>query len=359
MNRVIAAAAILALAACGQKHDAETQAAQARAVDVARVEMRPIAGGLTASGLLTPREEVAVSADLAGYRVTRVLVEEGAWVSAGQPLAELDDSLLHAQWVQQVALAAQQREVADRADAEASRVKGLDGSGVLSQEQLDARRFSARGARAAATAQDAAAREMATRLAHMVVRAPFSGLVIERSVRPGDISGGSATPWFRLARDGQIELWADVAEQAFGQIHPGLPAKVTLADGAGADGTVRLVSPRVDSTTHLGRVRITLPVRANIRAGGFANATFIDTTRAVTSVPESAIRYDANGASLMVVGPDNRVSQIPIRTGQRGGGFVELVSGPPAGSRVVAKAAAQLLPGDIVQPVEAGSVAAR
>jgi HlyD family secretion protein len=116
------------------------------------------------------------------------------------------------------------------------------------------------------------------------------------------------------------------------------------------DGSVRLISPRVDSTTQLGRVRISLPVRPDIRAGGFATASFVDITRAVPSVPETAIRYDANGASVMVVGADGKVKQSPIRTGQRGGGYVELLSGPPAGSVVVEKAASQILDGDYVKP---------
>jgi HlyD family secretion protein len=188
---------------------------------------------------------------------------------------------------------------------------------------------------------------METRLGHLTVRAPVAGLIIQRTVRPGDISGGS-TAWFRMAEGGQIELFADVAEADFAQIHPGLAAKVTLADQQTVDGQVRLVSPRVDSTTRLGTVRISLPVRPDIRAGGYAKASFIDLSRAVPAVPETAVRYDANGASVMVVGADHRISQQPVRTGQRGGGFVELLVGPPAGSVVVAKAGAQLLPGDYV-----------
>ncbi|HEY1751438.1 MAG TPA: efflux RND transporter periplasmic adaptor subunit, partial [Caulobacteraceae bacterium] len=58
----------------------------------------------------------------------------------------------------------------------------------------------------------------------------------------------------------------------------------------------------------------------------------------------------ANGASVMVVGPDNRLAQVPVKTGDRGGGYVELLSGPPAGTVVVGKAAAQFLPGDHVTP---------
>jgi len=116
------------------------------------------------------------------------------------------------------------------------------------------------------------------------------------------------------------------------------------------DGQVRLVSPRVDANTQLGRVRVALPVRPDIRSGGYAKASFVDTTRAVASVPETAVRYDATGASLMVVAADGKVSQVPVRTGERGGGLVELLSGPPVGSVVVAKAGSQLLPGDYVTP---------
>jgi HlyD family secretion protein len=341
-------AVAIGLAAC-QSRQAGPAQQPARTVSVVRVALRPIAGGLVTSGVLTPRLEVAVSSDLAGYRVSKVLVEEGDWVKAGQPLAQMDDSILSAQLAQQRALLAEQRVNADQRESEAARVKGLDDQGVLSQEQLDARRFAASNARAAANAQAAAVEEMATRIAHLTVRAPVAGLVIQRNVRPGDISG-AATPWFRMAADGQIELYADVAEGAYAQIRPGLTAKVTLADDQVVDGQVRLVSPRVDATSRLGTVRIGLPVRPDIRAGGYARASFVDLTRAVAALPETAVRYDANGASVMVVGADNRVSQVPVRTGQRGGGWVELLSGPSPGAVVVAKAAAQLLPGDSVKP---------
>jgi HlyD family secretion protein len=96
-------------------------------------------------------------------------------------------------------------------------------------------------------------------------------------------------------------------------------------------------------------VRISLPVRPDIRSGGYAKASFTDISRAVPALPETAVRYDASGASVMVVDANGKVGQVPVRTGDRGGGYVELLSGPPAGSRVVAKAASQILPGDYVK----------
>ncbi len=346
----IAAVLALGLAACHPPAlRVSNQEQQARSVSVVRIEMRPIAGGIVTSGVLTPRNQVAVNPDLTGYRVARLDAEEGSWVRAGQPLAEMDGSILRAQLDQQNALAAVQRANADQRAKEAARVADLDNQGVIAEEQVQARRFAAIGAKASAVAAAASAREMQTRVDHMILRAPVAGLVIQRNVNLGDISGGGSNPWFTMADSGEIELWADVSEADFGKMRPGLRVTVTLADSTTAEGVVRLVSPRVDATTRLGKVRISLPMRPDIRAGGYARATFTDLSRAVPSVPETAVRYDANGASVMVVGADGKVTQSPIRTGDRGGGYVELLSGPPSGSLVVAKAASQILSGDYVK----------
>lgn len=355
---LLAAAAGLALSvsACGKKAaPVVNPAATARTVSLATVETRPIEGGLTASGVLLPREDTAIQPDVTGYRVAKVLVDEGDWVKAGQPMATMDDSLLRAQVEQQIALAAQQRAAAERADAEAARVRGADAEGLLSQEQIDARRFSAKSARAAAAAQDAAAAAIKQREAHMIVRAPYSGLVIERAVRQGDLSGVGTTAWFRIAKDGQVELAADVTEAALSKLQPGVPAAVTLADGSVVHGTIRIVSPRVDTNTKLGRVRIALPVDPRVRSGGFAKASFSGITHPSLAVPETAVRFDADGAAVMVVGSDNKVSRVAVTTGQHGDGWVELLTGPPAGTKVVAKASAQLTPGDFVKPAPAGA----
>jgi HlyD family secretion protein len=341
------------VAGCAAKKQVESARQQARAVSVVTVEPREIQGGLAASGALVPREDVAIFPQLTGYRVSKVFVDVGSRVAAGQPLVQLDDVLLRAQLAQQDALAAQQKTLAAEADEQANRVKGLDNEGLLSKEQIDQRRFAAKAAEAQARAQQAAANDIRTREGLTMVRAPFSGLVIERNVRFGDMSGNS-TPLFRLARDSRVELAADVSEDALDKIKPGAGAVVTLANGAQVNGVARLVSPAIDPATKLGKVRIALPVRPDIRAGGFASARFVGFTRSASAVPETAVRYDAEGASVMTVGADDRVTRIPVTTGQRGGGFVELLTGPRDGTRVVEKAGAMIVPGDYIRPAPAG-----
>jgi HlyD family secretion protein len=343
---LIPMAAALALAGCHKPEPARPAEAQgARAVTVVRLEPRAMSGAISASGDLLPREEAAVMPEVTGFRVSRVLADVGDYVRAGQTLVQLDPALLQAQVAQAEAQAAQ-------AEDQARRVQGLEGQGVLSQEQIAQRRFQAQAARANL-------RDLQTRMRKMSVTAPVSGLVLERNVRPGDLSAGGATPWFRIAREGQVELAAQVSQDELARLRPGQRATVSLPDGVTVTGTVRIVSPQIDPQTKLGTVRITLPVRSEIRAGGFARAVFEATGAQVQALPESAIRYDANGASVMVIGPDNRVRRVPVQTGQRAGGLVEIVRGPPQGARVVQNAASFLLDGDLVKPVEAAAQPAR
>jgi len=358
MALVMPLMAALSLAACKKPPEKQSEAERARAMTVVRVEQRPIAGALSASGNLIPREEAAVLPEVNGYRVARVLADVGQYVKAGQTLVQLDPALIQAQVAQAEANAAQAEVQALQAEDQAARVKGLDGQGVLSQEQIDQRRFQARAARATARAQAAALRDLRTRNAKLAVAAPVSGLILEKTVRPGDLSASGATPWFRLARDGQIELSAEMSEADLGHIRVGQAATVTLPGGGTAQGQVRLISPQIDTQTKLGEVRVMLPVRSDIRAGGFGRAVFPDASAMALVVPEAAVRYDADGASVMTVQGNNRVRRVLVQTGQRGGGYVQLTRSPPAGTRVVKNAAAFLLDNDLIQPVEGAAQAA-
>jgi HlyD family secretion protein len=349
----------LALAGCQKAASRAPAAAEAppRSVRVARVVNEPLASALTVSGILTPREEAAVTSELSGYKVEKVYVDQGDWVKAGQPLAQLDDTLLRSQIAEQQAVVTQQSLAAERAESQARNVEGLDNKGVLSQEDIDTRRFAAKTARAAAVAAQAQLDDLKTRQSRMTLRAPVSGPVLARYVRPGDLPSGASAgqPLFRLARDGLMEIDAEVPESDLSKLKPGQQAEVTLPDGAKVSGTVRLISPEVDQTTKLGRARILLPVRPDLRPGGYAYARLPGVKTNGLVAPDRAVSYDADGAAVYVVDPSNRVHRVPVRTGQRSGGFVELLQGPPAGSRVLVTGSSFVLDGDKVAPVEGQS----
>lgn len=356
MTRGLALFSLPLLVVAGCDRPAPKAAAQPdlATVTVSTVAARRLTGALTASGQLVPREEAAVAPELPGYRVARVLVDENASVTAGQPLAFLDSSLLAPQIDQSAATLAQQRVVAERARAEAERVKDLDDKGVLSNEAIAERRLAVKTGAAQVAVAVAQLKDLQVRQSRMVIRAPVSGRIIERAVRPGDTSQ-VGTIMFRIARGDLVELSAELPEAQSEAVHVGDPAVVTLASGRTVAGQVRLVAAQVDPQSGLLKVRIALPVRADLRPGGFAQAVFQSADAETATVPEAAIRYGTNGASIQVLDARNRVHSRSIKTGRRGSGMVEINDGPPAGTRVVLGGGAFVLEGDTVRPVLKGA----
>lgn len=353
MRAVVFLAGALALAGCskGQPEQQAVAAPPPRTVRVAAVENRSLDRAITASGTLRPREEAAVGAELAGYRVLRVLADVGSYVRRGQALIVLDPALLETQVAQQRANLAQAQARARAAADQARRVSGLTGSGVIADEVIVQRGTDAASAQAAVRQAKAQLRDSLTRAARMTVRSPVDGVVLTRGVRPGDVTGAGTTPYFTIARGSLVELQAELAEQDLRAARPGTPVQVSLADGTVVAGNVRLVSPAIDAQSRLGLVYVALPVRPDIRAGGFASARFGGTGAAVRAVPEAAIVFTADGPRVTLVDTRNRVHEARVRTGARGGGWVELIEGPPVGSRVALGASSFVVEGEVVKPV--------
>ena len=341
------------LTGCGGKEEGKADPKSAagkptRTVSVVKVERRALSGGVVASGSLVAREEAIVAAEVNGFRVARVLVEVGDQVTAGQTLVQLDDTLLRSQIEQQTAMVSQAEVAARQAQAQAQRVAGLDKSGAVAGEAIEQRRFQAESAVAAAAAQRAGLKDLETRAGKMAVKSPVSGVILERNVRPGELSGGA--PMLRIVRDNMVELTAEVPESALRAIQRNAPVNVTLPNGQTLPGRVRMIEPGVRAETHLGLVRISLPVRPDLRPGGSATAQFSDLRADVLAVPETAINYDADGASVMVVDGANKVSKVKVETGRRGGGYAEIVRGVTEGQTVLRTAGGFVLEGDVIAP---------
>jgi len=332
-------------------------------------------------GSLVPREEVLVGVDLDGYRLTELSAEEGDHVKAGQVLARLSTDMLDVQLAQNAsslarndaAIAQAKSQIAEataveaQANASFDRGQSLKTKGIVAQDTLDLRESTAKtaAARRDAAAQglalaeadktltEAQRRELELRVAKTEIKAPTDGLVLSRSARIGAIVSGGGEPLFRLAEDGAIELEAQVPEAELAQIAVGQPVKVTVQGAPeGIQGSVRLVAPRIDNTSRLGRLRVALPVDVKVNAGAFARGTVELARREVVAIPVSAVVTTAGEATAQVV-VDGKIQTRPIKTGISGRGLVEVVDGVAAGEAVVLRAGTFVRDGDAVTPVEA------
>ncbi|CAM8673169.1 MULTISPECIES: efflux RND transporter periplasmic adaptor subunit [Sphingobium] len=326
-------------------------AAQAPVVTVIRPGQSVVARTVTATGSLAARIDMPVGVVGEGGMVSRVLVQPGDWVRAGQPLAIIERSVQ----VEQVRSLAAQVEVA-RADAKLAqaqldRAKALVGRGFISAADIDQRTATRDAAAARVNVAAAQLAEQRARTGRLDIRAPASGLVLTRAVEPGQIVQAGGAVLFRLAKDGEMELQAQVAEGDLATLRPGNSAMVTpIGHSDQFAGRIWQVSPVVDPQTRQGIARIAIPYNPAIRPGGFASATITSGSGSAPLLPESAVQSDAKGSYVYVVNAKNQVERRAVTVGQVSDAGVAVTSGIDGAESIVTSAGAFLAPGQKVKP---------
>lgn len=359
-SRLLAVAACaLALSACGGGNEKKDDPAPARqAVTAATVTLQNQPRLVNASGSIDAWEEVPVGSETGGLVATGVFTDEGRYVRQGQVLVKLNDDLLRAQLAQQQAsVQSAEANLAER-DANLGRARELNERGFLSQASLDTAIAQQRTAAAGLAQARAALSETRTRLGQTEVRAPVSGLIISRSVTRGEIVG-AGTELFRMARDGRLELNAQVPETELPLVRAGQGATVTSDQAGSTSGVIRIVTPEVDPQTRLGVARISLPNPGALRPGMFARATINIGDQPALTIPADAVVFRDGRPGVYVLNARNAAAFTPVITGPRVGGVVAVTSGLSAGQRVVAQGAGFLGDGDVVNVTAAAAATAR
>lgn len=202
---------------------------------------------VTATGNLEPRNQVEIGSELSGT-IAKVNADVNDAVAAGQVLAVLDTTRLKAQVLQaESSLASAQARVlqadASAKEARASfarlqKVRELSGNKLPSQQDLDvaeaavARADGELAAAKAAVAQARASLEtVRTDLSKTEIRSPINGVILVRSVEPGQTVAASlqAPVLFILAEDlKKMELHVSVDEADVGNVEVGQEATFTV-----------------------------------------------------------------------------------------------------------------------------------
>ncbi|APL95655.1 efflux RND transporter periplasmic adaptor subunit [Sphingobium indicum] len=338
----------------GNGADAPANAAQAPVVTVISPGRSTVSNTVSATGSLAARVEMPVGVVGEGGAVTRVLVQPGDWVRAGQVLATVERSVQ----TEQIRSLAAQVEVA-RADAKLAqaqldRAKSLVSRGFISQADIDQRTATRDAANARVNVAAAQLAEQRARTGRLDIRAPAAGLVLTRAVEPGQIVSAGSAVLFRMAKGGEMEMLAQVSEGDLAAIRPGNSATVTPVGGtAQFAGRIWQVSPVVDNQTRQGIARIAIPYDPAIRPGGFASAAIVSGSGSAPMLPESAVQSDEKGNFVYVVNGRDEVQRRDVKIGQVTDAGVSILNGLNGDERIVASAGAFLTPGQKVKP-EAG-----
>jgi membrane fusion protein (multidrug efflux system) len=380
-----AIALLLSLAACSRDRGVQAAEGQkARPVRMEAAQVRDVRREVDVIGTLAAREEVVVSAEVAG-RVARLVHDLGDRVPAGAPLIELDPEKLQYRAEGQRAALDQARArdgasgegdlppldkvpsvvstTAQLADAQQQldRAKNLSARNLLSRSDLETAqtRFdtakaahdqamaSARQLRADIEAQSSSLRLAQRELRDAVIRAPFDGYVAERLVSPGQFVQPQA-PVMRIVRLHPLTLTAEVPEKFAPWIETGrgMTVRVDAYPTQVFSGRVVRIAPGVNLKSRAFAIEGEVPnPDGKLKPGTFARVQ-ITTDRvdhAITS-PVAAVpsRY---GTHRVFVVQNGQIAGREIVLGDRLGDRVEVAQGLDAGTAIVATDVEQLADG--------------
>ncbi|HEX8387551.1 MAG TPA: efflux RND transporter periplasmic adaptor subunit [Sphingomonas sp.] len=330
------------------------RAPQVPNVTVVAPGRQEVARTISVTGTLAARRDMPVGEPGAGGLVTRVLVEPGQWVRAGQVLATVDRQVQEQGIAQLAAQVTVARADANLAQQELDRAQALVGRGFISKADVDRRTATRDAALARIKVAQAALGEARERTGQLDVRAPAAGLVLTRQVEPGQIVGPGSGALFRIAMNGAFEMQARLAESDLVGLPVGARATVTpIGSSRTFAGQVWQVSPIIDAQTRQGIARIALPYNPSIRPGGFAAAEIVAGSTMAPLLPDSAVQSDERGSFVFIIGADNKVTRRDVRLGQVSDKGIAIAAGLDGTERVVLSAGGFLAPGQQVNPVMA------
>ena len=335
---------------------------QGRGTDENGLELIAISRGsitekAVAIGQIEPRVKFQVKSKISGI-VKRSGVEVGDEVKAGDSLFEIVPDPTPAELVESERRVETATSAFARAEADWTRSSELEHQGIISRDELDARRETFELSKIElSSANDSHQLIREGRISgrgrsmESVIRAPAGGILLARRVDPGD----PVVPLTSFQEGTELATIADMSDLIFkgtvdeidvGKLAVGVQARLKIGALPGAEVTGRLtrIAPQAteDDGARLFEVEIELdPVDAVVlRAGYSANADLIILEKtAILMIPERLVLFEDEGARAFVEipgdQPDAEPQKVEIDTGLSDGLNIEVTSGLDKGDLVI------------------------
>jgi RND family efflux transporter MFP subunit len=352
----------LLLTSCGS--EPARRAAQSQtppvAVQTAVIATQDWPTSYEATGTVRARTTATVSSKVMGY-VQQVSVQVGDRVRQGQALITLDARDLDVNLRRAEAGGAEVQSAIpelenataaakanlDLAQTTFDRMKELAAKKSISNQEMDEASARLKAAEAnyemmrsrrAQITSKAAVVEQEVRAAGIMrdyakLAAPFNGVVITRTVEPGNLATPGA-PLLTIEQDGLYRLEASVDESKLASVRVGQAVEAVLEADRKLKARVSEIVPSVDAASRTYIVKLDLPATPNLRTGMFGRAIFPLGVQKVVAVPLAALMERGQLQSVFVVEDGVAHSRL-VTTGRRTGNAVEVLSGLTAGEKVV------------------------
>jgi membrane fusion protein (multidrug efflux system) len=293
---------------------------------------------LTLSGSLIGAEEAQVAAGAAG-KVVATYVERGSYVKKGAVLARLDARAVSAQAAKATADVESLKAQAAQAQVDCERTDRLFAKGAIAKSDYDKTRTQCETSKWSVSSAEAQKTLTTEALRDTEIRAPFSGLVVERTVTAGEYVRVDS-PVARLVNVDSLRVEITVPESDIPLVRQGMLIDFRAAgevEGRVYHGKIRYVGPSVRKQSRDAIVEAVFDNDAHdLRPGMFVTARLAVGEQSLPAVPAGAVRADGTLRHVYVA-VGGRLEDRLVQAGEALGGQVPIVSGLKAGEEVVAE----------------------
>ncbi|MFX4262296.1 efflux RND transporter periplasmic adaptor subunit [Pelotomaculum propionicicum] len=318
-----------------QKEDS-SPVERAQTVAVHEVGKVKIEEAVALTGSLEALHDGVVSSKVPG-RVSRVLVENGAVVTAGQPLVLLEDT----EYANALAIARATLKKAeanlDSARINYERFRELYQSNVISEKEFEDVQTMLKIAEADAAAAAAAASSAEESLRGATVVSPFNGVVSNRNVTPGQMAA-AGTPLMNVEDISSVYVVVNVEQKDLGRVKTGLPADVNVDSfvSRGFEGVVEIINPSANNNARVFETKIKVANGEGLLKPGMFASVRIKTGEEgeALAVPQNSL-VSIQGMYFAYVADGDRALRRQVEIGQVVGQLVEIKSGLTAGQKIV------------------------
>jgi RND family efflux transporter MFP subunit len=316
-------------------------------VTVAQAESREMAEMLQVPGTVVSRNDAQVSAEISG-RLSWV-AEVGEMIGEGEAIARIDDTLLQLQISDNRSQVSRLSANIEYLQSQVDRFTALAASNGAARQQLDEARNQLNMAQEDLNqARNALARTQ-YQLDRAVVRAPFTGRVVDRVSNPGEfIQPGGAL--VRLVDTVNLEIQAQAPLDVARFLTSGLPVRVSDRDGyvSSAENRIRTVVPVGDARSRMMEVRIELDDPRWVVGSALRIALPRSELRTVLAIHRDALILRQDSIFVYRVNEDSTVEQVPVSTGIGDGALIEIQGDLHDGDDIVIRGNERLRPGQVV-----------
>lgn len=327
------------------------QGEQATSVETITVKRSDISRQIKSFGNIRAQEIVNVIPQVSN-RITRIHADLGDTVSQEEVLAEIYDVPFRDQFQQAKSQLEQSRSSYVRDSLQFQRQKELYQKELISSTEYDNARATFESSKAQFEASRANLTQSRENLMNTEITSPVYGVVLSRSVSEGDLATTGQVAYEIANLVGyQCRVYLPYDEWRSVKIGQPVNFRVSNQPNVSGSGRVTQISPRLDPTTGLGEVVISLTDRGEsiyqgvlvesiINVETHENAVVIPRAALVENVqtliePESNTIQLERSYSAFVVQGDSLANRRELKLGIEQGDRIEIIEGLEAGDQVV------------------------